>query len=78
MSLAQIAGVAVNPIGKAAVLAARWAAANRRRGLEAEAGRTDGDREKELVRWSVTFRIIWRDFFRAICRPPGWAGHLIA
>jgi len=49
MSLAQIAGVAVNLIGKAVMLAARWTAASRRRGLGAAAARPDGDKDREII-----------------------------
>jgi hypothetical protein len=49
MGLAEVTRVAVNLIGKAVVLTARWAAASRRRGLEVAAARPEGDKDKEIV-----------------------------
>ena len=49
MRLAEVTRVAVNLIGKAVVLTARWAAASRRRGLEVAAARPDCDKDKEII-----------------------------
>lgn len=45
----QVARIAVNLMGKAVLLAAKWAAASRRRGLEIAAARPDGDKDKEII-----------------------------
>ena len=45
----QVARIAVNLMGKAVLLAAKWAAASRRRGLGLAAARPDGDKDKEII-----------------------------
>ena len=45
----QVARIAVNLMGKAVLLAARWAATRRKRALEIMAARPDEDKDKEIV-----------------------------
>ena len=49
MSSIQAASIAVNLMGKAVVLAAKWAATRRRSGLAAAAARPEDDKAREIV-----------------------------
>ena len=49
MSSIQAASIAVNLMGKAVVLAAKWAATRRRNGLAAAAARPEDDKDREIV-----------------------------
>ena len=49
MNSIQVARIAVNLMGKAVLLAAKWAAMRRKKALEVMAARPDGDKDKEIV-----------------------------